>query len=117
MNIQIIKHNVFGLALVSATLSSANAITIDNTMISMIMVDKNHGNKVFVKTSTPHGKGTPTCHTSEWDFVFQVDDQTDKNILTLLIAAQNTQRPVSLFGTGTCISRPDVENLQRVEAR
>ncbi|RZI81334.1 MAG: hypothetical protein EOP38_19635 [Rubrivivax sp.] len=91
--------------------------TLENTTITLLMIDKNHGNKIFIKTSIPHAKGTPSCHTSDWDFVMPYDDQLDKAMFALLLASNTTQKPVTLYGTGTCAIRPDIETLQRTEAR
>lgn len=95
-------------------LSAAN---ISNTHITLLMVDKNHTNKVFIRTSISHPIENPACHTSEWDFVMPYKDDFDKAMFSMLLTAFSAQKLVTLYGNGVCELRSDIETLRRIEMK
>lgn len=92
-----------------------HAATVSNTLINVVMIDRGHGAKVFVKTGTTK-TGNPTCHTSSgWAFVFPLENDTDKAMYSALLAAKNAGSKVTLTGTATCAVYSSIETLNRIE--
>lgn len=102
------------LLIFSSKLSAAN---INSTHIALLMVDKNHTEKVFIRTSISHPVESPACHTSDWGFVMQYKDDFDKAMFSMLLTAFSAQKLVTLYGNGVCELRPAIETLRRIEMK
>ena len=107
--------------LIAALVFSANlsASEILNAKITKLMIDKNHGSIVFIKTDGTSDR-TPGagCHTNaSWDYVADLADASGQEIFSTLLAARASQQEVSLRGKGQsiCDIHSKVETLRRVE--
>jgi len=115
------KTATFFAALMAALIFSANlsASEILNAHITKLMIDKNHGTIVFIKTDGTSDR-TPGagCHTNaSWDYVADLTDATGQEIFSTLLAARASQQEVSLRGKGQsiCDLYGNVETLRRIE--
>ena len=107
--------------LIAALVFSANisASEILNAHITKLMIDKNHGTIVFIKTDGTSDR-TPGagCHTNaSWDYVADLADASGQEIFSTLLAARAGQQEVSLRGKGQsiCDLHSGVETLRRIE--
>lgn len=91
--------------------------TLTDVNITLLMMDKNHSGKVFIKTSKSRTANAPACHTSDWSFVMSYSDEMDKAIYSALLAAHLSGRTLNLYGSGSCVLRPDAETLIRFEMK
>ena len=99
--------------------SHTKASEILNAHIIKLMIDKNHGSIVFIKTDGTSDR-TPGagCHTNaSWDYVAGLADGSGQEIFPTLLAARASQQEVSLRGKGQsiCDIHSNVETLRRVE--
>ena len=90
---------VFGLLAVTEV---ANATTdLVGVNISLLNINKDAGNYLFVRASVPPVVGG--CQTdANWSFVLPLQAEIDNKIFSMLLAAQAAQSKVRLTGTGTC---------------
>jgi hypothetical protein len=100
----------------SANVSASEILT---SHVTKLMIDKNHGTIVFIKTDGTSDR-TPGagCHTNPtWDYVANLADATGEEIYSILLAAKTAQQEVSLRGKGqsVCDLYNGVETLRRVE--
>lgn len=95
---------------------SGLAASVSNTEISMVMIERQNGAKVFLKTTVNKAAGSPTCHTNaSWSFVLPLTTDTDKAIYSALLAAKSAGRKVNLVGAGECNTHTAIETLTRVD--
>ena len=99
--------------------ANVSASEILNSHVTKLMIDKNHGTIVFIKTDGTSDR-TPGagCHTNPtWDYVANLADATGQEIYSILLAAKTAQQEVSLRGKGqsVCDLYNGVETLRRVE--
>lgn len=95
--------------------SNSQAATILNTKITLLMIDKQYPNKVFIKASRPHNYKSPRCISSSWSFVLKIKNSFDKNMYEALLAAKINDSEVNLTGNKTCKIHKGVEDLRRIE--
>jgi hypothetical protein len=92
------------------------AATVSNTEIKMVMIERQHGAKVFLTTMVAKTANSPTCHTNaSWAFVLPLTTDTDKAIYSALLAAKSAGRKVNLVGAGECNTHAAIETLTRVD--
>lgn len=114
MKVTKLKHVLFGLMILIPI--STYASSINNTQISMLMIDQGHGDKVFIRTSIAHQAGNPSCHNSIWSFVLPLDTELQNKMHAMLLAAQTSGKTINLKGYGsTCNVHTGIETLQRIE--
>lgn len=95
--------------------NSSQAATLLNTKITLLMIDKQYPNKVFIKASRPHNYKSPRCISSSWSFVLKINNPFDKRMYEALLAAKINDREVNLTGSKTCKVHEGVEDLRRIE--
>ena len=99
--------------------ANVSASEILNSHVTKLMIDKNHGTIVFIKTDGTSDRTPDTgCHiNSTWDYVADLTDATGQEIYSALLAAKASQQEVSLRGKGqsTCDLYGNVETLRRIE--
>lgn len=107
----------FGMLLMSLlAIQTSFAATVSNTGISVVMIDRKNGAKVFVKTSVIKTANNPTCHTNtSWAFVLPLTNELEKAMYSAILAAKNTGKKVNLVGTGDCGTHTGIETLNRIE--
>ncbi len=82
---------------------SATAGTVDHVRITMLNINKDIPNVLFVQTEGTKTGGNPACHiNSTWTFVLPLVDKNDQQILALLLAARASQGLVRIDGNGQC---------------
>lgn len=91
------------------------AASVNNTEVTVIMLDRSMTAKVFIKTSVARPAGSPTCHTNSWAFVLPLATDTEKAIYSALLSAKTAGKKVNLIGTAECGTHSTVETLNRVE--
>lgn len=84
--------------------------------ITSVHLGQQHVEKVFVKIEGAYTQAEPACSigVSSWDFVLNISVPTGKAIYTQLIAAQYSQTPVLVAGTGDCTLHAGYETLQHI---
>lgn len=84
--------------------------------ITSVHLGQQHAEKVFVKIEGAYTQPEPACSSgvSSWDFVLNVSSPTGKAIYTQLIAAQYSQTPLLVAGTGDCLLHGGYETLQHI---
>ncbi len=95
--------------------SQAQAATLLNTKITILMIDKQYPNKVFIRASRPHSYKSPKCISSSWSFVLKINNKFGRHMYQALLAAKANDREVNLTGNKTCKIHKGVEDLRRVE--
>ncbi len=65
-----------------------------------------------VKVSSSHEKAG--CNKNSWDFVFDTSTDTGRNTLSVVLAAEISQREVVIGGTGLCDMHSITEDLMHV---
>lgn len=110
---KIVKIAVMLGSLLAAQLSLAASV--NNTDVTVVMVDRSMAAKVFIKTSVARPASSPTCHSNGWAFVLPLATDTEKAIYTALLSAKSAGRKVNLVGTGECGTQSTIETLNRVE--
>ncbi len=110
------KFYKFGLySFISIASSVSLAGEVSNTTITKLMIDTNHGDKVFIKTEK-EPTARPTCHSSSWSFVLPLDNELYKNMYSMLLAAQTAGKSIELKGRNqTCSVHEGIETLRRIE--
>lgn len=93
---------------------SSFAVTVSNTEIGMIMIDRGHGAKVFIRTTVAKPTG-PSCHNSTWAYVLPLVTDVDKTLYSTLLAAKAASAKVNLVGSGECGIHTAIETLTRIE--
>lgn len=84
--------------------------------ITSVHLGQQHAEKVFVKIEGAYTQSEPACSlgVSSWDFVLNISSPTGKAIYTQLIAAQYSQVPVLVAGSGDCALHAGYETLQHI---
>jgi hypothetical protein len=97
-------------------IASATASAGEKTgRITSVHLAQQHVDKVFLKIDGAYSQ-EPTCSASvsSWDFVLDISQSTGKTIYAQLLAAQYTQTPLQVVGTGTCLLHTNYETLQYI---
>ena len=102
--------------ILSANISASEILS---AHITKLMIDKNHGTIVFIKTDGTSNR-TPGagCHTNtNWDYVADLADSSGQEIYSALLMAKASQQEISLHGKGqsVCDIHNKVETLRRIE--
>ncbi|ROQ23371.1 hypothetical protein [Gallaecimonas pentaromativorans] len=101
--------------LVSLMVFPSFATTMSNVKITTLMMDKSHGNLLFIKTDKTHTSGSPDCYASSWSFVFQLDGTLADKMYSALLAAKTTNTTITLVGSDSCELYGGIETLRRLE--
>lgn len=104
------------LAILLLAAEASFGVTVNNTDINVIMIDRTNGAKIYLKTSVTRQVNNPACHTNTgWAFVLPLATETEKAIYSALLAAKNAGRKVNLVGSAECSTHSGIETLNRVE--
>ncbi len=110
-----IIFNFYLLILISTSTNFSHAGEVNNSVITKLMIDINHGEKVFIKMDK-EPSARPSCHTSPWSFVLPLSSEIHKNMYAMLLAAQTTSKSIDLEGYNqTCSVHSGIETLRRIE--
>lgn len=84
--------------------------------ITSVHLGQQHAEKVFVRIEGAYTQPEPACSlgVSSWDFVLNISGPTGKAIYTQLMAAQYSQTPVLVAGSGDCTLHAGYETLQYI---
>jgi len=96
--------------------NSAFAGVVQEGVITRLMIDKVHGNKLFIKVSGTHSEKLE-CHTNgTWQFVMPLSQELDKTIyVSMLLAAHASGKKIRLDGNNSCDVFGSIETLRRIE--
>jgi len=83
---------------------------VPGTIITGIAIDTHDANMAFISAKLPK-RDNPACSTSSWAFVLPLNTPLQNLMFSQLMEARVNNWPVSLSGSGTCDTYPDLETL------
>lgn len=93
------------------------ASEISDTTITKIMIDRSHGQKLFIQVAGDPVRSSGHCHVNTmWDYVLSIEDELGKHLNAQILTAYAGQKQVKLAGTDLCDVHAGNETLRRVEA-
>ncbi len=106
---------MFGIAF-GLLCSGVNASEIDNVKITRTMMDSNYGLKLFIQVGGTPARESDHCHSNRvWDYAISTEGELGKQMLSQLLSAYVSQKPLKLFGSDTCNVNSSTEDLRRIE--
>lgn len=84
--------------------------------VKSVVMNKSYGSGVIAVglTGTPTGKPACATDTSRWVLVMTDSNPLNSSVVSLVLTALSTGRPVMISGTGACTVIPDVEDIDAV---
>lgn len=94
--------------------SQASAGDVSSAQIETLMLDRNHGEKVFIKLNKKHTYPI-NCHKNSWEYILDISDDLGKSIYSSLLASYAAGTTVNFIGSSSCSLYPNIESLRRIE--
>lgn len=95
----------------------SHSAEIDESAISRLMIDRNHGVLIFIDLDKGHSSPIACHSSSSWQFVLDISDDLGKQIYSSLLALYASGREGLFAGEGNCNLYNGIETLRRVELK
>lgn len=94
----------------------AYAGTMSRGQITKLMVDANHGDKIFVRVQGSVVDAPECSNNGAWQYVLPLDSELRRGaMMSFLLSAHIAGKQVRLDGKGVCDVYSTIETLTRVE--
>lgn len=87
-----------------------------SAVISNLMLDKQHGNKVFIQLDAPQSSAAQ-CHQSIWHFVLDLTDAVGEKQFAMLLTLHASGKSARFVGNNLCELHEGIETLTRLEMK
>ena len=85
-----------------------------STVITNLMLDKQHGNKVYIQLDAPQSTAAQ-CHQSIWHFVLDLSDPVGEKQFAMLLTLHASGKSARFVGNNLCEIHNGIESLTRLE--
>lgn len=100
----------------SAPLATAQPGEAANVIIDRLQLNKQYGNLLFIRLTTPPTVRTSCAQNGYWHFTLDIGDAVGKNMYAQLLIAHAAGQSIDLGGDDSC-AWGDVETLRGVALR
>lgn len=99
------------------TSSNAFATTVDSTTIKRLMLDRSHGEVLFIELQHDQVQKISCDDIQSWQYALDVSDEMGKKMYSLILSAYAAKTTIKAIGNDQCSLHDRVETLNRIELK